>query len=542
MKSDIEIAQSIKLESIAQIGAKLGLKSDQLYYYGDHIAKIRTNTVTSDKKGKLVLVTAINPTPAGEGKTTVNIGLSMALNKLGQSALSVLREPSLGPVFGIKGGATGGGYSQILPMTDINLHFTGDLHAITTANNLIAAVIDNHIYHGNQLDIKRVTFKRCLDLNDRALRELTINGRNSRPESFNITAASEMMAIFCLARDLDDFKQRVDNTIVGYNSLNQPVYAKSLQVTGAVAAIIKQALLPNLVQTTEQTPAIIHGGPFANIAHGCNSIIATDLGQKLADYTIVEAGFGADLGAEKFFDIKANLFDLKPAAVVLVATIRSLKYQAGVALNELTSENLSALKQGLAHLDQHIANLKKYHLPIVVSINKFSSDTESEIELISKHLTDNQVEFALTDIWAQGSAGGLELAQKIIDLKDENNFQPLYQLDQAIKTKIELVAKQIYRANKVVYSDLALEQLAQIEQLTNNSPVCIAKTQVSFSDNPKLLNTPTNFDLHVQEIDYNSGANFVVVKTGKIMTMPGLAKQAAYFDVDVIDDQIVGIF
>ncbi len=545
MKSDIEIAKETKIQNINQVANTLGLKEEQLYNYGPHIAKIKLNQIDNQtsKNSKLILVTAINPTPTGEGKTTVNIGLSMALNKLGKKAISVLREPSLGPVFGIKGGATGGGKSQILPMTDINLHFTGDLHAITTANNLIAAAIDNHIFQGNELDIQEVVFRRCLDMNDRALRDLTLNGKNLRSESFNITAASEMMAIFCLAKDIADFKKRVESIIVGFNFNKQPILAKNLNVAGAVIAIIQQALNPNLVQTSENTPAIIHGGPFANIAHGCNSIIATELSQKLADYTVVEAGFGADLGAEKFFDIKANLFDLKPNAVVLVTTIRSLKYQAGVELADLTQENVAALETGLNHLYQHIENLQKFGVQVVVSINQFTSDTKAEIELLSQKLTEKDVDFALTEIWAKGSAGGLELAQKVIDAcQQKSNFRPLYQLSDSIEDKIEIVAKQIYRAGEIEYSDLALEQLAKIEQIAKNSPVCIAKTQVSFSDNPELLNTPQNHTLHIKEIEYNGGSNFIIVKTGKIMTMPGLAKNAAYQQIDVIDGEITGIF
>ncbi len=543
MKSDIEIANSVKAMPIEQVATKVGLDRKQLYFYGDQIAKIKTDTVSGDKKSKLILVTATNPTPAGEGKTTVNIGLSMALNRLGKSAISVLREPSMGPVFGVKGGATGGGWSQILPMTDINLHFTGDSHAITAANNLLAAAIDNHIYQGNQSDIQKVIFRRCLDVNDRALRDLTLNGKDSRSESFNITAASEMMAIFCLATDLDDFKNRVDKIIIGYDSQDQPVYAKSLQVSGAIAAIIKQALEPNLVQTLEQTPAIVHGGPFANIAHGCNSIIATRLGQKLADYTIVEAGFGADLGAEKFFDIKANLFDLNPDAVVLVTTIRSLKYQGGAMLEGLKQQDLMSLQKGLAHLEQHIENLKQYNLPVIVAINQFSSDTDAEISLLKKYLQDNQVQFALSTVWQGGGAGGEQLAEQVIEACNKpNDFVPLYKLSDSLENKITTVAQRIYRAEKVVYSDLAKAQLEQISQLAKDAPVCIAKTQSSFSDNPKLLGAPRGWNLQVRETEYNAGSNFVIVKTGKIMTMPGLPKQPAYQRVDVIGGQISGIF
>ncbi len=543
MKSDIELANQVELKSIEQVAAQFGIDKDQLYFYGDYIAKIKSNAIKSNKQSKLVLVTATNSTPAGEGKTTVNIGLSMALNKIGKQAISVLREPSLGPVFGTKGGATGGGRSQILPMTDINLHFTGDLHALTTANNLIAAAIDNHIHQGNELDIQQVVFRRCLDMNDRALRNLTINSENPRSESFNITAASELMAIFCLATDLDDFKHRVEQIIIGFDSHNQPIRAKELQVAGAVTAVIKQALNPNLVQTSENTLAIVHGGPFANIAHGCNSIIATELSQKIADYTIVEAGFGADLGAEKFFNLKSNIFNLKPDAVVLVTTIRSLKYQSGVKLADLQLENIEALEQGLKHLDQHIENLKKFKLPIVVSINQFTTDTEQEIDVIRQHLAEQKVEYALTQIWANGSAGGEELAQQVAKAcQQDSQFEPLYQLTDSIESKIETIAREIYRADGVDYSEQAKDQLAQLETITKNVPICIAKTQTSFSDNPKLLNTPRNFRLQVKQIEYNAGADFVVVKTGQIMTMPGLSKQPAFQAIDVKNDQIIGVF
>ena len=548
---DIEIARSAKLKNITEITGKLGIPEDEVEPIGKYKAKISLNYLDKlkDKKdGKLILVTAINPTPLGEGKTTTSIGLADGLNKIGKKAILALREPSLGPVFGIKGGATGGGHSQVAPMEDINLHFTGDIHAITSANNLLSAIIDNHIFQGNELGFDKVVWKRCVDLNDRALRtvEIGLSGEKNmtpREDHFDISVASEIMAIFCLATSLKDLKRRLENIIVGYNKEGNPITCHDLKAEGSLAVLLKDALNPNIVQTLENNPAIIHGGPFANIAHGCNSVLATKMSLKLADYTVTEAGFGADLGAEKFLDIKCRQMGISPDAVVIVATLRALKYHGGVAKDEVNNENEAALKEGIHNLLKHVENIKKYGLNPIVAINKFTLDSEKEIEILQNELKGN-VEFSLLENWAKGGDGAKDLAEKVVKICEESkNFKPIYELNFSIEEKIERVAKEIYGARNVVYSEEAKLDIEQIRNMAQNMPVCIAKTQYSFSDDPKNLLCKEPFDIHISSAELKNGAEFVVVKTGKIMTMPGLPKHPAAENIDIDDDgNIVGIF
>ena len=551
---DIEIARNAKLQNINEIAKKIDVSDEYLEQYGKNKAKINLDILKNlkDKKnGKLILVTSINPTPLGEGKTTVSIGLTDGLNKIGKKAVAALREPSLGPVFGIKGGATGGGYSQVAPMEEINLHFTGDLHAITAANNLLSAMIDNHIYYGNELKFKTVTWKRCLDLNDRQLRKVNtgLSGEKTivpREDGFDITVASEIMAILCLAEDVQDLKEKISNIIVGFNEAGEPIKAKELNAQGAMTALLKDAIKPNLVQTLENNPAIIHGGPFANIAHGCNSIIATKLALKLGDYIVTEAGFGADLGAEKFLDIKCRKANLKPDCVVCVATIKALKYHGGMPKEEIQTESIEALKRGSKNILQHIDNLKnKYGLNVVVAINRYTSDTEKEIEVLTELLKEHGVELSLCENWAKGGAGITDLAEKVVDLCEKScDFKYMYELDDTIENKIESVAKKIYGAEGVEYSESAKESIERINKWGyGNLPVCIAKTQYSFSDDPKNLECNEPFKIHAEQIILKSGAGFIVVITGKIMTMPGLPRVPAAEGVDVNEDgNIVGIF
>lgn len=546
---DIEIARNAKLKNINEIADRLKIDEEYLEQYGKYKAKISLNyyeKIKDNKDGKLILVTAINPTPLGEGKTTTSIGLTDAFNKLNKKAILALREPSLGPVFGIKGGATGGGYSQVAPMEDINLHFTGDIHAITTANNLLSAIIDNHIWQGNELKIEKVTWKRCLDLNDRALRKVQISlsgERNMLPreDGFDITVASEIMAILCLAKDMKDLKRRLGNIIIGYNKQNNPITCKDLKAEGSLAVILKDAINPNLVQTLENNPVLIHGGPFANIAHGCNSVIATNMALKMGDYVITEAGFGADLGAEKFLDIKCRLLNKKPNAVVIVATLRALKYHGGVSKEECTKENVEALKVGIQNLLRHIENVKKYGVTPIVAINKFSNDTEKEIETLKQTL-EGIVEVSLLENWEKGGEGATDLANKLIKIcETENDFEYIYDINDTIEEKIAKVSQKIYGATGVEYSDLAKEQLKELNNL--KIPICVAKTQYSFSDDPKDLLGDKPFNLHVTELKMKAGAEFVVVLTGKIMTMPGLPKKPAAENINIDDNGIItGIF
>ena len=551
---DIEIARNAKLKNINEIAGKIGINDDYLEQYGKTKAKINLDILkdlNNKPNGKLILVTSINPTPLGEGKTTVSIGLTDGLNKIGKNAIAALREPSLGPVFGIKGGATGGGYSQVAPMEEINLHFTGDLHAITAANNLLSAMIDNHIYYGNELKFKQVTWKRCLDLNDRQLRKINtgLSGEKTivpREDGFDITVASEIMAILCLSEDIKDLKEKIGNIIVGYNEEGEPIKAKQLNAQGAMTALLKDAIKPNLVQTLENNPAIIHGGPFANIAHGCNSIIATKLALKLGDYIITEAGFGADLGAEKFLDIKCRKANLKPDCVVCVATIKALKYHGGMPKEEIQTESIEALKRGSKNILQHIDNLKnKYGLNVVVAINRYTSDTEKEIETLSEILKEHGVELSLCENWGKGGAGITDLAEKVVDLCEKPcDFKFMNDLNDTIENKIESVAKKVYGAEGVEFSEDAKQSIERINKWGYGKlPVCIAKTQYSFSDDPKNLECEEPFKIHAEQIILKSGAGFIVVITGKIMTMPGLPRIPAAENVDVNDDgNIVGIF
>ena len=551
---DVKIARSAKLEKIGVIAEKVGIKEEELEPYGRNKAKINRSVLErlkNKKDGKLVLVTAINPTPLGEGKTTMAIGLADGLQKIGKKAVLALREPSLGPVFGIKGGATGGGHSQIAPMEDINLHFTGDIHAITSANNLLSAMIDNHIYFGNSLGFDRVTWKRCVDLNDRQLRkvETGLSGEKNivpREDGFDISVASEIMAIFCLATDIDDLKRRIGNIIVGYTKENTPITARDLKADGALTVLLKDALNPNLVQTLEHTPAIVHGGPFANIAHGCNSIIATKLAMKLGDYVITEAGFGADLGAEKFLDIKCRKANIKPDAVVCVATIKALKYHGGMPKEEIKNESIEALERGFHNLLRHVDNLKnKYGLNVIVAINRYTHDTEKEIEFLRKKLQEQGIELSLVESWEKGGAGATDLAEKIVKLTEKpSTLTYAYELDKTIKEKIEAVATKVYGAEGVEFSKEAEEQMATIEKLGfGNLPVCIAKTQYSFSDDQNNLECLEPFTIHVKEIILKAGAEFVVAITGKIMTMPGLPRVPAAEKIDLDENEnIVGIF
>ncbi len=556
MKTDIEIAQEAVMEPIAKVAEQIGLKEDDLELYGKYKAKISDDYMESIQKnpdGKLILVTAINPTPAGEGKTTTSIGLGQAFGKMGKKAILALREPSLGPCFGIKGGAAGGGYAQVVPMEDLNLHFTGDFHAITSANNLLAALLDNHIQQGNELgiDTRQVVWKRCLDMNDRVLRNVVVGLGNKmdgvvREDHFVITVASEIMAILCLASDMNDLKERLSRIVVAYNYAGEPVTAGDLQAVGAMAALLKDAMKPNLIQTLEHTPALIHGGPFANIAHGCNSVRATKTALKMADYVITEAGFGADLGAEKFFDIKCRMADLKPDAVVLVATIRALKYNGGVPKTELSEENLDALQKGIVNLEKHIENLQKYGAPIVVTLNSFVTDTDAEIAYVKKFCEDRNCEFAISEVWEKGGEGGIALAEKVLHTLETkpSNFHVLYEDSLSLKEKIEVVAKEIYGAKGVNYVQAASKQLQKLEELGfGNMPVCMAKTQYSLSDDPVLLGRPQDFEITVREAYVSAGAGFVVILTGAVMTMPGLPKKPAAYGIDVNNDgMITGLF
>lgn len=550
MKSDIEIARSVNPMNIMDVAKKIGI-CDYIIPYGKYKAKISIDDICDKKiKSKLILVTAINPTPMGEGKTTVSISLSDALNKLGKKSILALREPSLGPVFGIKGGAAGGGYAQVIPMEDINLHFNGDFHAITSANNLLCSLIDNHIYFGNELGIDKVTFKRCLDLNDRQLRIINtgLSGESRiapRVDGFDITAASEIMAILCLSRNIDDLKRRLGNIVIGYNKDGKEVTARDLKAEGAMAVLLHDAILPNLVQTLEGNPAIIHGGPFANIAHGCNSVIATNTAMKLGDYTVTEAGFGADLGAEKFLDIKCRMNDLNPDAVVLVATIRSLKYHGGMDKNDITKEDIHYLDIGMKNLYKHIDNLRNvYGLNVVVAINRFDSDTDKEISYLSKKLDEKNVSYALTTGFRDGSDGSLLLAEKVmVEANKKNNFSYSYDINDDIKTKIFKVANKIYGASDVIYDNKALEEIKNLEDNGHgNLPICIAKTQYSLSDDPNNLTGDNEYDIHVKEVILKAGAEFIVVLTGKIMTMPGLPKNPNSERIDIKDGIIEGIF
>ena len=535
---DIEIAQSALKKDIREIADQLNISSNDLSLYGYDKAKIMVDK--GSKNAKLILVTAINPTPYGEGKTTVSIGLGDALNKLNKNPVIVLREPSMGPVFGIKGGATGGGYSQVIPMEDINLHFTGDFHAITSANDLLCSAIDNHIFHGNKLDIQEVSFKRCLDVNDRALRKVIVEGRE---ESFSITAASEIMALFCLADSLDDLRRRLGNIVIGYNSKKEAIYARDLNIEGSLTVILKDAFKPNLVQTLEHTPTIIHGGPFANIAHGCNTIVATKLGMTLGDYVVTEAGFGADLGAEKFLDIKCRKAAINPDCIVLVATVKALKYNGGVSKDEISIENIDALREGLPNLGRHIENLKKYGVPVIVCLNKYITDTDLELEVVSEYCKELGAKFSISTAYVDGGAGAIDLAVKVmVSCEEESNFKLLYDDNLSLKEKIEKVCFEIYRAGNVNYSDLAIKKLEQLEKDGKSSfPICIAKTQYSFSDDAKKLGAPVDFEVLVRDICLYNGAEFVTVLLGNIMTMPGLPIVPNYEKINFVDDKIIGL-
>ena len=555
MLTDIEIAQQCAMKPITEIASELNIRPEELEPYGHYKAKLSDSLfdrLADRPNGKLVLVTAINPTPAGEGKTTTTVGLGQAMKKIGKNAIIALREPSLGPVFGIKGGAAGGGYAQVVPMEDINLHFTGDMHAITAANNLLCAILDNHLQQGNELGIdpRRVLFKRCMDMNDRALRNTIVGlgGKANgvvREDGFQITVASEVMAILCLAADLQDLKERLGNILVAYTYDNKPVYAKDLKVNGAMAVLLKDAIKPNLVQTLENTPALMHGGPFANIAHCCNSVRATKLALKLADYTITEAGFGSDLGAEKFLDIKCRYAGIAPSAIVVVATLRALKYNGGVPKADTAKPNVEALKAGLCNLAAHVENMKKFGVPVVVAINHFLTDTDEEIEVLENYCRENDVEFALSDVFAKGGEGGKELAEKVVKACEKPaNFAPIYSLDLSIKEKIETIAKEIYGADGVDYSAAASKAIADIEKLGYSKlPVCMAKTQYSLSDDANKLGRPTGFRINIREVKVSAGAGFVVALAGAIMTMPGLGKDPAAYRIDIdADGQIHGLF
>ena len=555
MLSDIEIAQQTKMNPIGEVAASLAIADEDIECYGHYKAKLSESLFQklADKPdGKLVLVTAINPTPAGEGKTTISVGLADALRRIGRKSVLALREPSLGPVFGIKGGAAGGGYAQVVPMEDINLHFTGDMHAITAANNLLCAILDNHMQQGNELNIdqRRILFKRCMDMNDRALRFVNVGlgGKANgipREDGFQITVASEVMAILCLASDMQDLKERLGNILVAYTYDNKPVYAKDLKVNGAMAVLLKDAIKPNLVQTLENTPALMHGGPFANIAHGCNSVRATKLALKLADYTITEAGFGSDLGAEKFLDIKCRYAGLKPSAIVVVATLRALKYNGGVPKAETAQPNVEAVKAGLCNLAAHVENMKKFGVPVVVAINHFLTDSDEEIAVLENYCRENDVEFALSDVFAKGGEGGVALAEKVVKACEKPaNFAPLYDVELPIKEKIDIIAKNIYGADSVVYSSEALKSIANIEKLGQDKlPICMAKTQYSLSDDPSKLGRPTGFKLNIRDVKLSAGAGFIVALSGTIMTMPGLGKDPAAYRIDIDEDgHIHGLF
>ena len=556
MKTDIEIAQQAEMEPIVKVAERIGVSADDLELYGKYKAKISDEylkSIDGNPDGKLILVTAINPTPAGEGKTTTTVGLGEAFGRMNKKAIIALREPSLGPCFGIKGGAAGGGYAQVVPMEDLNLHFTGDFHAITSANNLLAALLDNHIQQGNALriDTRQIVWKRCLDMNDRVLRNVVVGlGSKAdgfvREDHFVITVATEIMAVLCLASDMNDLKERLSRMVVAYNLDGEPVTAGQLQAVGSMAALLKDALKPNMIQTLEHTPALVHGGPFANIAHGCNSVRATKAALKMADYVITEAGFGADLGAEKFFDIKCRAAGLKPDAVVLVATIRALKYNGGVAKADLSAENVDALKKGIVNLEKHIENLKLYGVPVVVTLNSFITDTEAEISYVKNFCEERGAEFALSEVWEKGGEGGMALAEKVLKTlsEKESHFKPLYGDDISLTEKIETVAKKIYGAGSVTVSAAAKKQLEKIEAMGfGNLPVCMAKNQYSLSDDPTKLGRPEGFDLTVREAYVSAGAGFVVVLTGTVMTMPGLSKNPAAYNIDVDENgKIVGLF
>ena len=556
MKTDIQIAQEAEMKHIKEVAVQAGISEDELEFYGKYKAKLSDelwNRIKDNEDGKLVLVTAINPTPAGEGKTTTSVGLGQAFAKLGKNAMIALREPSLGPCFGIKGGAAGGGYAQVVPMEDLNLHFTGDFHAITSANNLLAAMLDNHIQQGNTLGIdpRQVVWKRCVDMNDRVLRNIVVGlGRKTdgmvREDHFVITVASEIMAILCLADDLADLKRRLGRIIVAYNFKGEPVTADDLQATGAMAALLKDAIKPNLIQTLEHTPALVHGGPFANIAHGCNSVRATKMALKLSDITVTEAGFGADLGAEKFFDIKCRMAGLKPDAVVLVATVRALKYNGGVAKADLAEESLDALAKGIVNLEKHIENIQKYGVPVIVTLNSFVTDTDAENAFIEKFCRERGCEFALSEVWEKGGEGGVDLAQKVLETLEtkESDFHTLYNDELSLKDKIRTIAQEIYGAHDVVYEPAAEKQLSKIESMGFGSfPICMAKNQYSLSDDATKLGRPENFDIHIREVYVSAGAGFVVALTGAVMTMPGLPKVPAANGIDVTDDgKITGLF
>lgn len=556
MKTDIEIAQEAKMLHIKDVAAKVGIKEDELEYYGKYKAKLSDELyekAMQNKDGKLVLVTAINPTPAGEGKTTISVGLTQALCRLGKNAIVALREPSLGPCFGVKGGAAGGGYAQVVPMEDLNLHFTGDFHAITSANNLLAAILDNHIHQGNalQIDTRQIVWKRCLDMNDRSLRNTVIGLGNksdgfSRQDHFVITVASEIMAILCLAQNMKDLKARLGKIIVAYNYAGEPVTADDLKATGAMAALLKDAIKPNLVQTLENTPAIVHGGPFANIAHGCNSVRATKVALKLGDIVVTEAGFGEDLGAEKFLNIKCRMADLKPDAVVIVATVKALKYNGGVDKDALKFENLEALAKGIENLDKHIENIKKFGLPIVVTLNAFETDTEAELDFVRRHCEELECEFAIANVWGKGGEGGEELAKKLLYTLEnkESNYAPIYPDEMNISDKIRTIASEIYGAADVTYSPEAARMILKFEKMGFRSmPVCMAKNQFSLSDNPLLLGRPKNFTINIREVYVNAGAGFIVALTGSVLTMPGLPKVPAAERIDVDENgKIIGLF
>lgn len=556
MKSDIEIAQEAKMLPIKEVAKSLGIEEDDLELYGKYKAKLSEDylkKIQNNGDGKLILVTAINPTPAGEGKTTTSIGLAQAMAKLDKKAILALREPSLGPCFGIKGGAAGGGYSQVVPMEELNLHFTGDFHAITAANNLLAAMLDNHIHQGNEkrIDTRSVVWKRCVDMNDRALRNVVVGlGEKTdgfvREDHFVITVASEIMAVLCLASDLKDLKKRLARIVIAYDLDGDPVTADDIKAVGAMTALLKDAIKPNLIQTLEHTPALVHGGPFANIAHGCNSVIATKAALKMADYVITEAGFGADLGAEKFFDIKCRAAGLKPDAAVLVATIRALKYNGGVKKEDLSGEDLEALKKGIVNLEKHIENLKLYGVPVVVTLNAFSSDTDAEVEFVRNFCKERDCDLALSKVWEYGGEGGIELAKKVLDTIEnrKSDFMPLYDLDISIDEKINTIARRIYGADGVSYSSKAKKQMEELEKLGFKSfPICIAKTQYSLSDDQTLLGRPEGFDINVREIYVCAGAGFIVAVTGNIMTMPGLSKNPAAYSIDVDENgKITGLF
>ena len=556
MKTDVQIAQEAKMIPINEVATKLGIKDDDIINYGKYKAKISLKVLEDLKDkpdGKLILVTAINPTPAGEGKTTTNIGLSMGLNKIGKTSITAIREPSLGPSFGVKGGAAGGGYAQVVPMEDINLHFTGDFHAITTSNNLISALLDNHIQQGNVLGIdpRRIVWKRVLDMNDRALRNIIVglggkpNGM-PREDHFDITVASEIMAIFCLADSLENLKERVSKIVVAYKFDGSPVLVKDLQAQGAVALLMRDAMNPNLVQTLENTPALIHGGPFANIAHGCNSMSATKMALKLAEYTITEAGFGADLGAEKFFDIKARFGDLKPDATVIVATVRALKHHGGAKKEELGTENLDQLARGFENLEKHIENVKKFGVPAIVAINKFPTDTQAELDFVLSRCKELGADAVLSEVWGKGGDGGIELAKKVVEVSETKkaNFKPLYEVEDSIQAKIEKIAKEIYGADGVDFTSSCQKQIKDIAKLGfDKMPICMAKTQYSFSDDPTLLGKPVGFRITVREIKISAGAGFLVALTGDVMTMPGLPKVPAANSIDILPSgEIVGLF